>query len=389
MTRPCWPTRPASPRRWNSLLRGIIARKPDYHHALNALGFSLADRGVRLQEAQDADREGPGIRTRRPLHHRQPGLGGISPGNRKEALEPFWKRAYRAARTWRSPPTWAKCCGAWASATLARKPSGARVCASSPRTTDALGHAPAPGSAAETLRAVSERLQRWLLLAALGAALLGGLRPAAPPCQRPADHWSGRLALQIEDASAQSFSAGFEPGRSRCGSADPVQPAGQHHRRAAMDAWTRAMAQQWRRATAIRLAADPGAGADGQRTAHRRAVWLARGRTSAGCRLAGGLERTGQGRLTATRHQPARRRMLRVILIPTNTCPPHASLYDVPAPAKLNLFLHITGGGPMATTCCNRCSCSSTGATRCISICARTAASRAKDLEPQPCRLTI
>ncbi len=34
------------------LLREIIARKPDYHHALNALGFSMADRGVRLQEAK-------------------------------------------------------------------------------------------------------------------------------------------------------------------------------------------------------------------------------------------------------------------------------------------------------------------------------------------------
>lgn len=34
------------------LLREIIARKPDYHHALNALGFSMADRGIRLEEAK-------------------------------------------------------------------------------------------------------------------------------------------------------------------------------------------------------------------------------------------------------------------------------------------------------------------------------------------------
>jgi len=40
------------PQEMERLLRGIIARKPDYHHALNALGFSLADRGVRLQEAR-------------------------------------------------------------------------------------------------------------------------------------------------------------------------------------------------------------------------------------------------------------------------------------------------------------------------------------------------
>lgn len=34
------------------LLREIIARQPDYHHAYNALGYSLADRGVRLGEAK-------------------------------------------------------------------------------------------------------------------------------------------------------------------------------------------------------------------------------------------------------------------------------------------------------------------------------------------------
>jgi len=34
------------------LLQEIIARTPDNYHALNALGFSLADRGIRLQEAK-------------------------------------------------------------------------------------------------------------------------------------------------------------------------------------------------------------------------------------------------------------------------------------------------------------------------------------------------
>jgi len=34
------------------LLRAILARSPDFHHAMNALGFSLADRGVRLEEAK-------------------------------------------------------------------------------------------------------------------------------------------------------------------------------------------------------------------------------------------------------------------------------------------------------------------------------------------------
>jgi tetratricopeptide (TPR) repeat protein len=34
------------------LLRKLIAVKPDYHHAYNALGYSLAERGVRLPEAK-------------------------------------------------------------------------------------------------------------------------------------------------------------------------------------------------------------------------------------------------------------------------------------------------------------------------------------------------
>ena len=36
-----------------SLLRQIIAAKPDYHHAYNALGFSLAERNQRLPEAKE------------------------------------------------------------------------------------------------------------------------------------------------------------------------------------------------------------------------------------------------------------------------------------------------------------------------------------------------
>jgi predicted Zn-dependent protease len=35
------------------LLRGVIANKPDYHHAYNALGYSLADRNMRLPEAKE------------------------------------------------------------------------------------------------------------------------------------------------------------------------------------------------------------------------------------------------------------------------------------------------------------------------------------------------
>jgi tetratricopeptide (TPR) repeat protein len=35
------------------LLRSVIAGKPDYHHAYNALGYSLAERNTRLDEAKE------------------------------------------------------------------------------------------------------------------------------------------------------------------------------------------------------------------------------------------------------------------------------------------------------------------------------------------------
>ena len=35
-----------------ALLRGVIERQPSYHHAYNALGYSFAERGVRLDEAK-------------------------------------------------------------------------------------------------------------------------------------------------------------------------------------------------------------------------------------------------------------------------------------------------------------------------------------------------
>src|SRR5690606_537949 len=34
------------------LLRQLMATKPDHHHAYNALGYSLADRNMRLPEAK-------------------------------------------------------------------------------------------------------------------------------------------------------------------------------------------------------------------------------------------------------------------------------------------------------------------------------------------------
>jgi tetratricopeptide (TPR) repeat protein len=40
------------PDEMESLLRKVIQAKPEYHHAYNALGYSLADRNIRLTEAR-------------------------------------------------------------------------------------------------------------------------------------------------------------------------------------------------------------------------------------------------------------------------------------------------------------------------------------------------
>ena len=58
-------------------LKRLLQLKPDHAHALNAMGYSLAERNVRLDEAQAADRPGAGTRTRRSLHPRFQGLGAV------------------------------------------------------------------------------------------------------------------------------------------------------------------------------------------------------------------------------------------------------------------------------------------------------------------------
>ena len=58
---------------------------------------------------------------------------------------------------------------------------------------------------------MTQLARRAGLSLALAAALLAGCaHPVRPPEQRPAQFWSGRLALQVEESQSQSFAAGFE-----------------------------------------------------------------------------------------------------------------------------------------------------------------------------------
>ncbi len=77
------------------LLRQLIAAKPDYHHAYNALGYSLADRNVRLPEAklliQKALEFAPGD----PFISDSLGWVEFRMGNRAEALR-ILEAAYKS-----------------------------------------------------------------------------------------------------------------------------------------------------------------------------------------------------------------------------------------------------------------------------------------------------
>ena len=68
------------------LLRQLIATKPDYHHAYNALGYSLAERNVRLPEARDLIRKALEFVPNDPFIADSLGWVEFRMGNNEEAL---------------------------------------------------------------------------------------------------------------------------------------------------------------------------------------------------------------------------------------------------------------------------------------------------------------
>jgi tetratricopeptide (TPR) repeat protein len=77
------------------LLRRVIGVKPDHHHAYNALGYSLADRNVRLGEARDLIRKALELAPGEPFITDSLGWVEYRLGNRAEALR-LLRQAYQA-----------------------------------------------------------------------------------------------------------------------------------------------------------------------------------------------------------------------------------------------------------------------------------------------------
>lgn len=77
------------------LLRQVIQLKPDYHHAYNALGYSLADRNIRLPEARSLIRKAVEFAPADPFIKDSLGWVEFRLGNKKEAVQIF-EAAYKA-----------------------------------------------------------------------------------------------------------------------------------------------------------------------------------------------------------------------------------------------------------------------------------------------------
>jgi tetratricopeptide (TPR) repeat protein len=77
------------------LLRQVIKLKPDYHHAYNALGYSLADRSVRLPEAKALIQKAVEFAPADPFIKDSLGWVEFRMGNKTEAAQIF-EAAYKA-----------------------------------------------------------------------------------------------------------------------------------------------------------------------------------------------------------------------------------------------------------------------------------------------------
>jgi outer membrane lipoprotein LolB len=164
--------------------------------------------------------------------------------------------------------------------------------------------------------------RRHWCAAAAATALLALAGCALPPRQLQADaaapakagHWSGRLALQVEDAQNQSFSAGFEllgtPGQ---GELLLFTPLGSTLARLLWTPGQASLQQGDDRKTSDSLPALVQELTGSDLPIAALFDWL-QGRATAAAGWEVDLSRMGQGRLLARRHDPQPPAALRIVL---------------------------------------------------------------------------
>ncbi len=77
------------------LLRRVIEIKPDHHHAYNALGYSLAERNLRLPEARELIKKALVLSPNEPFITDSLGWVEYRLGNKEEALR-LLQQAYKS-----------------------------------------------------------------------------------------------------------------------------------------------------------------------------------------------------------------------------------------------------------------------------------------------------
>ncbi|WP_336691752.1 outer membrane lipoprotein LolB [Delftia acidovorans] len=164
--------------------------------------------------------------------------------------------------------------------------------------------------------------RRQLCATAAAAALLALAGCALPPRQLQADataptaagHWAGRLALQVEDAQNQSFSAGFELlGTPQRGELLLFTPLGSTLARLLWEPGQASLQQGEERKTSDSLPALVQELTGSDLPIAALFDWL-QGRATAAAGWQVDLSRMEQGRLSARRHDPQPPAALRIVL---------------------------------------------------------------------------
>lgn len=157
--------------------------------------------------------------------------------------------------------------------------------------------------------------RRTLLAMTAGGLLSACAQPPRPPAGKT-DHWSGRLAVQVEDAAHQSFNAGFElEGNPDTGELTLLSPLGNI---IATLGWSPGHAQlqhgtNRKESTSLQALVFELTGSDLPIAALF--GWL-KGEAVQAAGWQADLSAISQGRLTAMRQTPAPQTTLRVVLSP-------------------------------------------------------------------------